>query len=259
MNFTVPELMNSWKGYLLAGAASLFLFLFLYAPADFVYRVLESRIAEQQIVLHGLKGSWLFGSAAGGRIQQMPIGKVTWNMRPSLGALAKVKVSMSLGENSRVNCGLRPGMGGRLALDDLEADFPLRQLRQILSRFFLDLDGRAVLRFGKIKLERGVLQEAEGTVVLSQLRILQPMNVLLGDLKAEVTTSSEGVKLVLTDGGGQLSANGLLLLKPDGSYSFSGDFAARGQENGDLATALQLLGPAGRDGRVRVAYSGKFE
>jgi hypothetical protein len=252
------EAVNSWKGYLLVGAGAFLAFLFLYVPADLVYRVLQKRLPQQQVILHGLDGTWLSGSAASGRIQHLPVSKVSWKLRPSMRSLVQAKVSFQLAENGNVSGRLNAGMGGRVAITDLEAEVPLRLLRQALSSYRLDLDGHATLRFSKIKVQGGVPREAEGTLVLSQLRLSQPMNLLLGDFKGEVAATNDGIKLVFTDTGGHLSANGLLLVKPDGSYSFSGDFAVLGQGQANLASALSLLGPPGRDGRVKVVYSGKL-
>jgi hypothetical protein len=254
-----PNFMDSWKWYLLVGTGSFLFFLLLYLPADLVYRMLQSRIFQQQVVLHGLEGSWLSGSAASGRIQQLPITGVSWNLRPSPGALAQARINFGLGENGKVSGRLTAGLTGTLALTELEADLPLHLLRQIFSGFAFDPAGHGSLRFRKIKLQGGFPREAEGTLAISQLRISRPLSLLLGDFKGEVSTTSEGIKLIFTDVGGHLSANGLLLLMPDGSYSFSGDFAVEGQDQADLAAALRLLGPPGRDGRVKVAYSGRLK
>jgi hypothetical protein len=256
---TAHGFMNSWKGYLLVGAGTFLVFLLLYVPADLFYRVLQKRGPQQQVVLHGLEGTWLSGSAASGRIQQLSVSNFSWKLRPSLRSLVQARVSFNLEGQGNVRGRLTAGFGGRLALTDLEADLPLHLLRQILSHYRLDLEGNATLRFSKIKLHGGVPLEAEGTLVFSQLGISQPMKLLLGDFKGEVTTSNDGIKLALTDTGGPLSANGLLLLKPDGSYSFTGDFAPLGQNQTELTTALRLLGPPGRDGRVKVAYSGSLK
>ena len=69
-----------------------------------------------------------------------------------------------------------------------------------------------------------------------------------------VETKDEAVQGVLSDGGGPLSAEGLLTLSADGAYQFSGRFAARGDK--DLEQALRTMGRPGADGKVAVKQSG---
>ncbi|MDA1107461.1 MAG: hypothetical protein O2845_03590 [Proteobacteria bacterium] len=55
---------------------------------------------------------------------------------------------------------------------------------------------------------------------------------------------------LVVSGGGPVQAQGVLALKSDGSYQFSGAFGAR---DATLASALQAFGPAGADGKIALS------
>ena len=80
----------------------------------------------------------------------------------------------------------------------------------------------------------------------------------LGDLKMTFETGADGVKGILSDGGGPLSAEGLLTLDAEGGYQFNGALAARDPSAKDLKNALNSMGRPDREGKHVIKRSGKL-
>lgn len=219
--------------YLVYGALFFAFFLLLYFPAARAYVLLEEQIPAfpQYLRLSGVEGPWFAGSARKGYLGQVPVRQINWRFHPSLSGLFQAEVSFHSEENGHFQARIAPGPGSTISCTGVQAQLPLKIFEEIISRYNLETAGSASLAIDRLRLEEGYLQEAEGTVVLSRLRILKPQKLSLGDFKIELTTNSQEIKISINDNGGPLAVEGILLLpKSDGSYSFSGTFAAR--ENG---------------------------
>jgi hypothetical protein len=120
------------------------------------------------------------------------------------------------------------------------------------------LAGNLSTRMKRVVLKEGRITEADGTMVWSGARVIEPEQVRLGDLKTDWTTEENEVRGVLSDGGGPLHAQGTITLSAEGGYEFNGAFRVRDRAQPALEESLRLFGRPERDGTVRVTLSGSL-
>jgi hypothetical protein len=148
------------------------------------------------------------------------------------------------------------GMGGRIAFSSLQAQLPAAMVGSLTKMTALQPSGSMDLNLQDVEWNGEGLVSAGGKVVwrAAGVNLLKPVS--FGDLSLTVETSGDEIKGVLGDGGGPLSAEGLISLGQDGRYQFNGAFASRG--NAELENALRSMGRPGADGKVKINYSGNL-
>ena len=80
---------------------------------------------------------------------------------------------------------------------------------------------------------------------------------MTGSFEINFETTADGIKGVLKDTDGPLQANGILMLKPDGSYQFTASFTPRDATRNDIKQAL--LGNPSPAGKITISRSGKLQ
>lgn len=246
----------NWR-WMAFGLLAYVAFLVLTFPAERVYAYWKSQAAAPAgFAVGGITGSVWDGRADVVMIDGRRLEAVTWRLHPWALLTGKVAADWSL----KVADGFGRGdaaasLGGTLSMDAVEARLPLAQLpgRMVAT---LRPTGTLNLNLRDVEWNGEALVSAQGRLVWSGAGVNLLQEMALGDLSLDLETTSDGeVKGVLADGGGPLQATGLLTLKADGSYDFTGSFAARGNEP-KLAQALRALGRQGPDGKVQVSQKG---
>lgn len=245
----------NWR-WIAFGLLTYVAFLALTLPAERVYAHWKSRTgAPAGIAMVGITGSVWSGRADVAIIDGRRLEAVSWRLHPWALMAGRVSADWSLKvENGYGRGEAAAGFGGGLTLDSVEARLPLAQLpgRALAA---LRPSGTLSLNLRGVEWDGVALVSAEGRVVWSGAGINLMQDMILGDLSLDLSTTDGEVKGVLADAGGPLQATGLLSLKADGSYEFTGSFAARGNDPA-LQQALRTLGRIGPDGKVQVSQKG---
>lgn len=246
-----------WR-LILFGVLAYVAFLVVSFPADRVYQFWKAEAGKQQpFALSHISGSVWSGHAGQALINGQRLEGLSWSLQPW--ALVAGKVALTWGAKLADGFGegqLAAGLQGEIEMDLLKARLPLEQvsvkaLQALRPKGTLNLNLKDVVWTGQ------ALTSAEGRLVWNGASINFLQDLEFGDLVLNLETTPEGVKGVLSDGGGPLQAEGVLTLKADGKYTFSGSFAARGGDQA-LSRALRSLGRPGADGKVRVSQSGNL-
>ena len=255
--------MMAWTAklrYVIFGLLAYVVFLVLQFPAERAYGLWKSGPgAAQPVVLGELSGSVWSGAANVAVIGGQRLEALHWSLHPWRMLLGKLALDWGLKVPDGYATGeLAADPGGGLALQRLEARLPLDQLSGIKALAALRPSGAVNLNLRDVQWDGKTLASADGRLVWSGagINLFQPLE--FGDLSLTLETGAEGVSGVLSDAGGPLQAEGLLSLKADGSYQFSGAFAVRGDGHAPLQQALRSMGRPGADGKVRVNYSGQL-
>jgi general secretion pathway protein N len=227
-------------------------------PAERAYSYWQSSSqagARQGIAMGSLSGSVWSGTAGQALINGQHLEDLSWDLQPwalIMGRIAlnwRGKLADGFGQGQ-----VAAGLDGEVEMDRVEARLDLSQisiraLQALQPQGTLNLNLRDVVWTGQ------ALTSAQGRMVWSGAGVNFLQALTFGDLSLELETTPEGVKGILSDGGGPLEAVGVLNLRPDGQYQFTGSFAAR---DGDpaLTRALRSLGRPAADGKVKVSQSG---
>jgi general secretion pathway protein N len=238
--------------------------LVLSFPAERAYAHWKgSGQAPPGFALGGISGSVWSGKAALAVVQGRRLEAVEWRLRPWALLSGQValdwRIRLPGDDDSGYGQGSTAfGLDGSIHFDELEARLPAQQLAGLAQAGAVRPDGSVSINLRDLHWDGQSLVSADGRVVWSGagVNIFKPLT--LGDLVVNLETTDEGIKGLISDGGGPLIAEGLFTVKADGQYQFSGSFGARGGTEGsqDLENALRSLGRPGADGKVRVNRSG---
>jgi len=240
--------------------------LVLSFPAERAYSHWQaSKSASSNIALSGISGSVWSGKAAIAMIQGQPLEKVEWSLRPWSLLFGQVGLNWHFqlppeneekGQGGYGQGSTALGLDGSVAFSTLEARLPASVVARIAKTDALRPTGSVGLNLHDVLWDGQSLRSAEGRIVWNGAGISLLKPISLGDQAIALETSDDGVKGVLSDGGGPLSLDGLLTLDSEGQYEFSGSLAARNAP--DLEKALSSLGRPGADGRIKLKHSGSL-
>lgn len=147
---------------------------------------------------------------------------------------------------------------GGAYFNNVEAWLPLSEVENIIKVATFKPGGALDVKLSNVKLDNNTIVSARGDVAWHSAELTLLKTMVLGDLDVAFEPNEGGVKGVLSDQGGPLSADGILQLNPDRSYEFNGAFGVRGN-NPDLQNALRTMGRIDRDGKVNVSLKGTLD
>lgn len=252
----LPRLSFKYLPLLVFGLLVYVIALIANFPAQRAYAHWQaSEHASRDIALAGISGSVWSGRADVAVIHGQRLQSLQWTLRPwslltgQVGLNWRFQVDAGYGQGST-----DLGLDGSVRFAALEARLPATLLAALARAGAVRPSGEVSLNLTDVHWDGHQLRSAEGRIAWHDagVNIFKP--IALGDLAVNVETKDEAVQGVLSDGGGPLSAEGLLTLSADGAYQFSGRFAARGDK--DLEQALRTMGRPGADGKVAVKQSG---
>ncbi|HEC20311.1 MAG TPA: type II secretion system protein N [Gammaproteobacteria bacterium] len=216
-----------------------------------------SEQASDSVALSGISGSVWSGRAALALINGQPLENLEWHLRPWSVLFGEVGLGWRVqlpeaGGYAQADSAL--GLDGSISFDTLEARLPAAMIARLARAAALRPTGTVNLNLHDVQWDGKTLRSAVGRVVWNDAGISLLKPIALGDQSLTLETTEEGVKGVLSDGGGPLSLDGLLIVDAEGKYTFSGSLAARNAP--DLERALRSLGRPGPDGRITLKRSG---
>lgn len=234
-------------------------FLVATFPASQAYALAQNFAGEMPVKVSRLDGSVWSGTAGVTSISGQRISSIKWKLKPLSLLLGKVEAWVDFRDGDNFGRGnvARSLFGDGLGLSDFEASMDIAKLIAI-SKFPVDIKGNLGMNMQGLKFSNNRLEQADGTLVVQDTKIIFPAKMDLGSLKLTLATDDELVIGTLVDGGGPLQADGILTLGPDDKYKFTGTFATRGNSGTQLERNLKLLGRAGADGKVKVSKSGSI-
>lgn len=233
-------------------------FLLVNFPADRAYALVKSHLAPR-IQLYGLEGSVWHGHADVAQLGQYRLAPLNWQYRPA-GLLAgrvdvKVQLERGAGRASAV-VGVSPG--GNIHLADVDVAIPAGELVQMLRLPLVQVSGEVDARLDSVQLQASRIAELNGTLTWNKAQVLKPQPYQLGGLEAVFNTDNDVVKGTLRDKGGPLQVDGLVTLKPDGTYQVNANVGTRDNSQPTLNRLINSLGRQRPGGKVAVSHSGKM-
>lgn len=234
-------------------------------PAQYGYAYWQgSETATPNVALAGINGSIWSGQADVALINGQRLESLEWHFQPwsllrgQVGLSWRLRLPDTQGDGGYGQGSTRLGLDGSIVFPTLEGRVPAIVLASLGGAKAVRPTGSVSINLLDVRWDGRSLVSANGRVVWNGagINILKP--ITLGGLVLNLETSDDDLKGVLSDASGPLAAEGVLSLKPDGSYSFSAAFNARQgvAGSGDLAAALSTLGRPGPDGKYHLNQSG---
>ncbi|MBU0484748.1 MAG: type II secretion system protein N [Proteobacteria bacterium] len=248
------------KRYIVFGFTAYLFFLALSFPADRAWSIAEKRLGPSSALpqVSGISGVWWSGRVDEVRFNAIELRNLRWTFRPLALVRGMVKAVVAFEPPGGNFAGVIAVGRKTIELTKVKAKVPFDQLNDILTVFGVQVGGFLVADLQKIILVDKSLLLADGLLVWQDALVERPQKLILGELKAALSTEKEGVRAVISDSGGPLVAEGISTLDSAGLYSLAVKLASRDSAQPDLADAIKLLGTPGGDGKVSLSYNGKL-
>lgn len=253
--------MRRFLGYGLLGLVAYGFFMLLQLPASTLVNWVSQSLPG--ISIQHAQGSAVHGIAHDVRLsplQNVQLESLRWRLRflPLLIGQVEYRVTASRGDVQ-----LRGVVGTGLSRDwhmsGIEGEIPLSQALSAAGQSPPLFDGELSLDGVGIALTSdGVLQDAQGDILLSNLRTAFGEPLQLGSFSGELTAEDANLIAALKDRGGPLNFAGTLSLSvaPEGRYRLQGRVSLRENADSRLRNALGLLGDPGEDGAWALDFTG---
>ncbi|NOX43714.1 MAG: type II secretion system protein N [Gammaproteobacteria bacterium] len=238
-------------------------FLIITLPAEQAYSMVKSFSKEDNsvnssLIMKGLTGTVWSGKATAAYISGQKIKSLSWDFHPWPLLLGRLQIGVDFRDGDSFARGnVARGFGGQLYLSDLEARLGLKNIAAV-AKLPLDLQGYIGLNLQQLSIYNQNIVDAQGTIAWQSAAVNFPVKMTFGDLKATLSTDNDVINVDLVDGGGPLQAEGILTIKADNKYKFTGTFSSRDPSQSALDKNLRLLGRAGSDGKIKVNKSGSI-
>jgi len=225
------------KRLIAAGLATFIVGLVIAVPA----RVPYNWFSAPDFRMSGVSGTVWRGQADEGTIAGLYLRDMQWTFRPL--SILRGRLAYRVESNSafgiiRSVVGL--GVSGAITVQDFDGSFPLQEFRDLFQ--LQGFEGTLHVNFESVVINHGFPTAATGTVRLSNLLAPQLSPRVIGDYRAEFTSTADGIRGLVEDSGGVLDVTGTISLGPDRSYSFVGTIAALPEAPAGLTNQLSFLG-----------------
>ena len=246
-----------WR-YSLFGLAAYLVFMLVLFPADRIYSLLQQR-GVLPLPLYQVSGSLWRGHIGMVRVAGLDIKNIDWSLHPLALLRGRLELDLSLADaDSTVGIVAGRKLDGHYYLRSNEA-LALPVLESMFNKRPFGLTGDVSLDLDDIGLVDGRLKQLGGTLRWQQAGLAAPLNINVGDFDLLLSTQDGVVQGTLSDDGGPLQAEGLIMLLPDNSYRLTMTLAARDKSRSDLKQALGLLGTPSPEGKISVARRGRLD
>lgn len=245
--------MTGKKGLLVIGSVTFLAALITLLPARVAYQML----APEMVRLAGVSGTIWNGRAVEGQVENIYLRNIEWRLRPLrlfAGQLALDTRFEPAGGLVESSIGLK--MGGKVLLSDLEAALSIGALQSAFPA--PGIDGNLRLSFSRLMIDNGFPTEADGSVELIGLvaRGLTPAPI--GNFKADLQTTDDGVSGSVEDTAAILDVAGSLRVGADRSYSLTGLVAPTASTPEAVVNQLRFLGSANERGQREFRFEGQL-
>lgn len=238
------------RSLLLAGLAFLAISLLVQAPAATVYTWLKPKDRPMPVELMGIEGRVIDGRVAGVARNGSPLlSDLRWQLRPAQLLLGRIGLQLqSTRDPVLLDGAASVTLLGTLRLKDFRANGGLRPLAAAAGFPFVPLDGQLGLDLAQLRMAKGQIREAEGTVELMGLAWALGQPTPLGDFRADVTTEGDDIVAKIASVSGPLELSGDARLTPDQNYELNLRARAKPGAPPMLPNLLMQMGPPDAQG-----------
>lgn len=249
---------RAWQRYLVAGAVAYAVFLALTVPAERIYAMFGDKLKD--VKLWEVSGTLWNGRAAVAQIGPRRLENVEWHVQPWALLMGRAQAATTFRtEQGPAEMVIGRGLGGAWHLRDVRMRLPAGVLEPVFRLGPGQLGGRVDLALDELSFRPGEITAAEGKVTWADAAIVAPWPTPLGGLELAVEPDNGNYRGALRDRGGMLNAQGVLTLKPDGTYQFTATLAPRDARRApQLQNGLQILGVPQPDGRYKISTGGRL-
>lgn len=204
-----------------------------------------------------VEGSLWSGACNGLSAQHVPLGDLSWELKPSRLFSARLAAHVALSQGAAHAMGdVELGLGEQLTARNLTADLPLN--RAWLPGLPPTLHGTAHVDLALAQVTHGIPTKLQGTIEAHHLEDHAGNVTPLGSYAVSFAAGEGDPVGQIRDLDGPLSVTGTLKLTRQGGYEVEGVVAARAGASPALIDNLRYLGTPDAAGRRPFSLSGTF-
>ena len=225
--------------------------------AAFPARVAYHLFAPEMLKLATISGTLWNGRAAQGQAGNLYLSNVQWSFRPLALLTGKAALDTSFDPaGGFVESRVAVGLGGRVAFNDLSGAVSINALQSLLPA--PGIQGNARVDFSELIIDNGLPVAADGTLDIMGLFVRGFASAPVGDFRAELSTTDDGITGSVEDLSGMLDVAGALRINPDRSYSLTGLVAPTSGAPESVLNQLKFLGSANERGQHEFRFEGRI-
>ena len=204
-----------------------------------------------------IEGTLWSGACGGLVVARLPLGDLTWELRPVELLRARLAARVTLNRGAAHASGdVELGFSGRLTGHAVQADVPLDP--QLFPGLPPQLRGDAHVQLAHAEVTRGVITQLAGKIEVHNLEDRAGAVTPLGSYVVSFPGGGSEPVGQVHDLGGPLSVEGTLRLTREGGFEVQTLVASRPEATAELAGNIRFLGTPDRSGRRVFAMSGTF-
>ena len=238
------------------GVGAYLLILLATFPASSITSSLAERVADLSI--QGVSGSVFSGQAAQVVYQGLNLGTVDWQFHPSRLLLGRLEYRIEL-EHPANTGQLTAGrtLTGQAYIDDLDVEVLPGRLINHYSPVEFNSSGTMRLLFETFSPGDDYSGEVAGRVIWRNAALLDPVSLVLGKLKMDVS-SRDGLLVGRFNDSGKLGVNGEVTLSPLNEYRIDLILRPRAAIDPDTQALLEQISQRLANGDYHIDLSGQL-
>lgn len=241
---------------LVIGALAYLLVLVVTFPAARLTPLLERQVAG--LSLHAITGSVFSGQAGQLVYQGFDFGELTWQFRPAALLLGRMAYHLELvGSANPGHADIAFSPWGHVYGKDIELLLSPDLLVKHYSQVPVRTSGELRLQIDAFRLAGGFPEDVAGLISWEDGVILDPIEIILGDVSMAVK-SQQGALLGSLVEGGRLEAAGEMQLFADGRYDVNLRILPDNEMSDETLATLEMLGQMQSDSSLLFKASGQL-
>ena len=239
---------------LVIGALAYLLVLVVTFPAARLTPLLERQVAG--LSLQAVAGSVFSGQAGRLVYQGLDFGELTWQFRPAALLLGRMAYHLELaGSAGHADIAFTPW--GHVYGQDIELLLSPDLLVKHYSPVPVKTSGELRLQFDTFRMAGEFPDDVAGLISWEDGVILDPVEIILGDVSMTLNSREDALLGILVDGG-RLEATGEMQLFADGRYQLDLQILPNNEMSDETLAVLETLGQVLPDSRLLFKTSGRL-
>jgi len=241
---------------LVIGATAYLLFLIVTFPAARLVPLLQRQVTG--LSLHVVAGSVFSGQAAQLVYQGLDYGHLTWHARPAALLRGRVEFHIELTDPANpghANIAITPQ--GNVYGRDVELMLSPDRLANQYSPVPVRTSGALLLQIDTFSAAGGFPQDVAGSLSWEDAVVLEPIEIILGDVGMTLHSQENALAGSITKGG-RLEASGDIQLFADGRYHLNLRILPDNEMSEETLAALEMVGQVQPDSSLLFNASGRI-
>ncbi|MEM1003485.1 MAG: type II secretion system protein N [Bacteroidota bacterium] len=240
------------KKFIALGVIVFLLSIIVYVPASIATKLLPNNITAKQYF-----GNIWQGSATELRINNIELGTVKWQFKPSCLFTMSVCADIQQ-ENDELNSQFTAKMRNNLELLNVFAQGDAMILNALLQSYGITSTGEFTMNLDKVSFKHNFVNEIEGNINFTPLALNGVIRVFMGNVNSVIQTKDNHTVIAIENSNGHLDLTGDIKLFEDLTYHADVKLKQNERSTDFVINGMKYVGTTQSDGSVRIDQKGRL-